>query len=386
MEAGKPPADARTRHRTSRQRNGLLDPVTGRLARMDPAQREVAVGAMLLAVLFSAGIAGYVGIEGWSPMEAFYMTFITLTTIGFAEVRPLSDAGKLFTIGISIFGIGTVAYIATRTVQVLVTTHRFRGRYMQRQLDRLDGHYIVCGYGRLGSRVVEDLRQSGRDVAVIERADGPTDQLREAGIPHLQASAEDDEALLNAGLQRARGLVLSLPNDSDNVFVALTARSLRPSPAAPRGADLDYADPERLLIVARTNEHKNVRKLLRAGVDKVISPYEIGADRMAQTILRPNVDRFLEQVMNVGALDFEMEEVTIGAGSLLDGETLRSTRFRDRFDVIVVAVLTDDEDDGVPDWHFNPGADSKLRAGDVLIVLGTTSSIDQLREALASGA
>ena len=379
--AGPPGASER-----GRLRRGLFDPVAARLARLDAAQREIVVSAMLLAALFVAGTAGYVAIEGWGAMDAFYMTFITLSTIGFSEVRPLSDAGKLFTVAISIFGIGTVAYIATRTVQFLVTTHRFRGRYMQRQLDRLDDHYIVCGYGRLGSRIVEDLVKADRAVAVLDHADEPTRRLRASGIPHLQASAEDDEALLSAGLKRARGLVLSLPNDSDNVFVALTARSLRPSPAAPRGADLDYADPERLLIVARTNEHKNVRKLLRAGVDKVISPYEIGADRMAQTILRPNVDRFLEQVMNVGALDFEMEEVPIGARSLLDGETLRSTRFRDRFDVIVVAVLTDDEGDGVPDWHFNPGADSKLRAGDVLIVLGTTSGIDQLREALAGDA
>ena len=255
---------------------------------------------------------------------------------------------------------------------------------MQRQLDRLDGHYIVCGYGRLGSRIVEDLLQAERPVAVIETADEPSRRLRESGIPHLQASAEDDDALLNAGLLRARGLVLSLPEDSDNVFVALTARSLRPTPAVPPGAQPDYADPDRLLVVARTNEQKNVRKLARAGVDKVISPYEIGADRMAQTILRPNVDRFLERVLNVGALDLEMEEVPIGPGSLLDGETLRSVGFRSRFDVIVVAVLTDLDGDGHPDWRFNPGADSKLRAGDVLIVLGDQAATKGLREAVAA--
>jgi voltage-gated potassium channel len=362
------------------RKRGLLDPIAERLARMDAAQREVAVGAMLLAVLFSAGITGYMTIEGWSAMDAFYMTFITLTTIGFAEVAPLSDAGKLFTIGISIFGIGTVAYIATRAVQVLVTTHRFRGRFMQRQLDRLDGHYIVCGYGRLGSRIVEDLRQSGRAVAVIEQADEPSEELREAGIPHLQANAEHDDVLKSAGLERARGLVLCLPEDSDNVFVALTARYIRATPAVPSGAQPDYSDPNRLLIVARTNQHENVRKLLRAGVDKVISPYEIGADRMAQTILRPNVDRFMEQVMAVGAMELEMEEVTIGEGSLLDGETLRSVGFRGRFDVIVVAVLTDLDGDGHPDWRFNPGADCKLAAGDVLIVLGDQQAVEKLRE------
>ena len=381
-----PTPDPQTRRaaRRSRLRRGLFDPVASRLARMDPAQREIVASGMMLALLFAVGIVGYVAIEGWRPMDAFYMTFITLTTIGFAEVYPLSDAGKLFTIGISIFGIGTVAYIATRAVQFLVTTHRFRGRYMQRQLDRLDGHYIVCGYGRLGSRIVEDLLQAERPVAVIETADEPSRRLRESGIPHLQASAEDDDALLNAGLLRARGLVLSLPEDSDNVFVALTARSLRPTPAVPPGAQPDYADPDRLLVVARTNEQKNVRKLARAGVDKVISPYEIGADRMAQTILRPNVDRFLERVLNVGALDLEMEEVPIGPGSLLDGETLRSVGFRSRFDVIVVAVLTDLDGDGHPDWRFNPGADSKLRAGDVLIVLGDQAATKGLREAVAA--
>ena len=332
------------------------------------AGREVALGTLAVAVLLGVGMAGYVLIEGWAPMDAFYMTFITLTTIGFGEVQPLSDVGRVFTAALAFVGIGTFATIASRVVQLLVLNDAFRQRAMQRRIDRLSGHYVIAGFGRLGQRIARDLTAAGRDVVVVDRRDDRAAQLEDAGLAYVQDEAEEEATLRAAGIERAAGLVLVLPQDASNVFVALTAREI-----------MDGRD---LFIVARTNEQTSLNKLLRAGADKVISPLEIGADRIAQTILRPRVDRFMEQVLGVDALDFDLEEVTVRAGSLLDGRSLAEVDFRRRFDAVVVGVLRS----ATGDWRFNPDAQLALAAGDALIVLATAEQIRKIRaEGAGSG-
>ncbi|PAP78875.1 hypothetical protein BSZ37_19720 [Rubrivirga marina] len=327
----------------------------------------MALGTLAIAVLFGVGTAGYMLIEGWAPMDALYMTFITLATIGFSEVQPLSALGRLFTIGLGVVGIGTFATIATRVVQLLVLNDAFRQRAMQRRIDRLSDHYIIAGYGRLGQRIARDLAAAGRDIVVVDRRDDRAAQLADAGYAYVQDEAEEEATLRAAGLERAAGLVLVLPQDAANVFVALSAREI-----------MDGRD---LFIVARTNEQTSINKLLRAGADKVISPLEIGADRIAQTILRPRVDRFMEQVLGVDALDFDLEEVTVGAGSLLDGRSLAAVDFRRHFDAVVVGVLRS----ATGEWRFNPDAQLALAAGDALIVLATPEQIRTIRaEAAAS--
>ncbi len=327
------------------------------------ARRELVLGAAAVAALLGAGTGGYVLFEGWSVMDAFYMTVITLTTIGFSEVRPLDPPGKLFTVVLALVGIGTFATIASRAVQILVTNASFRERAMQRRLDKLHDHYVVAGYGRLGQRIVRDLTAAGREVVVIDRREDRAAQLDAEGVAFVQDEAEEEATLRAAGLERATGLVLVLPQDAANVFVALTAREIR---------------DDDLFIVARTNEQTSINKLLRAGADKVISPLEIGADRIAQTILRPRVDRFMEQVLGVDALDFDLEEVVVQPGSLLDGRSLVEVDFRRRFDAVVVAVLQADGGE----WTFNPDARLPIQAGDTLIVLG---SFDQIRRIRAEG-
>ena len=328
--------------------------------------RELVRGTVILLVLFGSGVLGYILIEGWSAMDALYMTFLTLTTIGFGEVRPLNGPGKLFTMALAGVGIATFATLATRAVQVVVTSSTFRTRAMQRRIDALTGHYVVCGYGRLGQRIARDLIDAGREVVVVDRRDDRAAELDAAGLLFVHDEAQEEHSLAQAGLARAAGLVLVLPNDADNVFVALTAREIRP------GDDL--------FVVARTNEQTSIRKLLRAGADKVISPLEIGADRIAQTILRPQVDRFMEQVLGVEALDFDLEEARIEAASALDGRSLAEVDFRRRFDAIVVAVFNAAD----AQWLFNPDALLPLRAGDVLIVLGSPDAVRRIREQGAS--
>ncbi|MEL6615066.1 MAG: potassium channel protein [Bacteroidota bacterium] len=319
-------------------------------------RRELAVGVIAVTALMGIGTLGYVLLEGFTPFEALYMTFITLTTIGFSEVGGrVSDGGRLFTMIIATVGIGTFATLATRAVQMIAANSTFRYRRMQRRIDALTGHYVVCGFGRIGQRVAADLRESGRDLVVIDRDDDRVADLDREGYLYIQDNAEEEGALRRAGLERAAGLVLVLPHDAANVFVALSAREIRPE-----------SGPSGLFIVSRTNELSAYNKLRRAGADKVISPLEIGADRIAQTILRPRVDRFMEQVLGVGTLDFDLEEVPVTEGSRMDGRSLVEVDFRRRYNAIVIGVLG-----ASGDWHFNPDATEPLKAGDTLIVLGS---------------
>ena len=322
--------------------------------------REVALGVAAVTVLMGVGTVGYVAIEGWRAMDALYMTFLTLTTIGFNEVAPLSDAGRIFTMALASVGIATFAFNATRVVQLVVTNTAFRQRAMHRRIDHLSGHYVIAGYGRLGQRIARDLVASGRDVVVIDRRDDRVEDLLADGLLHVQGEATEEATLRATGLDRAEGLVLVLPADASNVFVALTA--------------LEIAEGRNLFFLTRTNEDGSVNKLLRAGADKVVSPLEIGADRIAQTILRPRVDRFMEKVLGVGTLDFDLEEVVIARGSLLDGRSLADVDFRQRFEAVVIGVLRDDGS-----WHFNPAGDVILHAGDTLIVLAATEPLAHLR-------
>ena len=338
---------------------GFVEAIVDRSAQMEGPKREILVAGIALLVLVAIGTAGYVVIEEMSVLDGLYMTFITLTTIGFSEVNPLSGTGKVFTIIISIFGIGTVAFMATRTAQVLVRYQRFQERFMTRKIERLQDHYVVCGYGRLGRRIVADLADAKRAFVVIDRASDRIEQLEAANHLYVEGDAVEDDVLRAAGIERASGLILTLPEDSANVFVALTAKGLHPN----------------IFTLARTNQHKNTQKLLRAGVDKVISPYEIGADRMAQVILRPYVDQFMETVLHVGALDLRMEEVRIEPGSLLDGPSLAQSDFRNRFNAVVIALLNEH----TGEWRFNPSGTAPLSAGDILIVLGNSEMITRLR-------
>lgn len=339
----------------------LRERILNRLARIDPTRREITLATLFLAVLFGLGTLGYHLLEGWSWVDGLYMTFITLTTIGFTEVGPLSVAGRFFTIGIAVAGIGLVAFIATRTAQMLLTGQDLRQRRLRRLIDRMENHFIIVGHGRIGKRIVDDLeRAQHRAFVVVDRKASEIDAMEAAGIPHLEGDAEDEEVLLRAGVRRARGLILTLPEDSANVFITLSARELNPD----------------LFILARTNDYKNRRKLMHAGANKVIAPIEIGGDRMAQVILRPYVDLFMEQVFGTGALALQMDEVRIEPGAPLAGKSLAESNFRQEFDAIVVAIVDSD----TQEMTYNPGPNHCLQPGDVLIVMGSEAMIQGLRK------
>jgi voltage-gated potassium channel len=323
----------------------------------DPARREIGIALGLLLVLLGIGTVGYRLIEGWTWLDGFYMTFITFTTIGFAEVRHLSTAGRFFTIAISVFGIGLVAFIAARAAQLIITGLPLRERHNRKHIARMTDHYILCGYGRLGQRLADDLAQAGRAFVVIDRDASAIEPLMQAGLPHVVGEAEEEHVLRQAGLERARGVILALPEDALNVFVTLVVREMRPN----------------AFVLARVNQSKNRRKLAHAGADQIIAPDEVGAERMVRAILRPNVDRFFEAVTQGGGGGLELDEVEVGPGAPLEGRTLAQSGVRRAYDTIVVAVVR------ALETHYNPPADFRLQARDVLIVLGSADQVARLR-------
>ncbi len=330
------------------------------MAEMDPSLREILLAVLSLLVLFAIGTTGYAFLEAWTWMDGLYMTFITLSTIGFQEVHTLSDAGRIFTVGLGITGIGLLSFVVARSAQLLLASERLRERRIMKQLEELSDHFIICGYGRIGQRLAEDLRREGKSVVVVDIEDVVISRLREGDYLHVQGDAQDEETLRTAGIERAQGLILTLPEDSSNVFVALTAREMNPD----------------VFILARTVDQENRSKLLNAGADKVIAPSEVGADRMAQVVLRPNVDQFLEGVLRARALSLQIDEVEVLPNAPLAGQTLAESNFRQQFEAIVIGIIDSDTND----MTFNPSPSHRIREGDILVVLGDAEVIRTLRE------
>jgi len=243
---------------------------------------RMAGGIGMLAVLIAVGILWYSQVEGWSVLDAAYMTVITFTTVGFSEVRPLDTGGRLFTMISPVFGVGLMLYILTSSVQMVVEGEFIRGfvrrRRMTTRLAELRDHYILCGYGRMGTEVARSFQAGDVPFVVIERLPDTVAEMTEAGILAVLGDATSDDVLRTAGVQRAKGLVASTGNDSDNVFIALSARGPNPD----------------LVIVSRADAAETESKLLRAGATRVVSPYTIGGRRLALSVTRPLISDFYE--------------------------------------------------------------------------------------------
>lgn len=323
-------------------------------------RREILIASLLLMGLLIGGGYAYQVVEGWPWIDGFYMTFITLTTIGFTEVHTLTMSGRFLTVVIGALGIGIATFVVARVAQLLLVSDRLQKRHMQERIDRLNNHYIICGYGRVGHRLAEDLIRAEKRFVVVEKDKEVIESNPLDDLLYLIGDAQDEEVLRGAGIDRARGVIIALPQDSFNVFVTLTAREMNPN----------------VYILARTVDHKNRGKILHAGADKVIAPSEVGADRMAQVILRPNVDQFMERVLHTGALSLQIEEVRVREDAPLAGETLASSMFRQKFDAMVIGMI--DSDTG--EMKFHPGPSDIIEPGDILIVIGDSEMIRRLRE------
>lgn len=316
--------------------------------------------SLFLVFVFIAGTLGYHILEGISLFDGFYMTFITITTIGFSELKHFTTEARLLTVVLAIFGIGSIAYIASQATQAIFESELILKRALRRKLEHMQNHYIICGYGRIGRRIAEVLDESDIELVVVDNRPDVIAHLKERAIPYVEGDAREEETLKLAGIEKAAGLVCSLSNDEVNVFVTLIARELN----------------NKLFIMVRTNQQQNTRKILRAGADKVISPYEIGADRMANVILRPNVELFLDRIVQHIDEEHFFEEILITEGSVLNGKTIAEADIRSRYNLMVIAIIPS----GSSKIMFNPGSRDQLKIGDTLIVLGGRERIDRMRK------
>ncbi len=308
--------------------------------------------ALSLGALVALGTAGYVVLERMPFVDALFMAVITLSTVGFGMLKPLSTPGKIFTIVLIVVGVATFSYHISKLAQLLVEKgflEALEKRRMQRKMQELTDHYIVCGHGRIGSVVVRELQRRGTTLVVLEQDAQVVASLEEEGTLALQADARDESALRLAGVDRAHGLIALLPNDADNLYVILTARELNPG----------------LTIIARANDPSAERRLQQAGAAHVISPHREGGKRIARMILNPNVTDFIEMATEKEDLHLQMEEFVVRPQSPIAGKSLTETGLLRKHRILVVAIK---RPDGA--MLFNPEGATRIEAGDALIVLG----------------
>ena len=306
----------------------------------------------MLVVVFLLSTAGYMLIEGWNLLDAFYMTFITVSTVGFKEVRDLSPAGKVLTILVILGGTGTAGYSIGLIVQALMggEVRRLLGRNrLSGEIAKMQDHFIVCGLGRMGRLLCEELSRAGVRFVVVENSPDRLSRFEGQGWPYILGDASDSAVLEAAGIARARGLASVVGEDADNVFVTLTARQLNKG----------------LKIISRAEQPETVSKLHTAGADRVVSPHLIGATRIAQLIVRPDLVDFMDVVTNSVPAEFQMDELKLGPDSRLVGHTIGESHIRQEFGSTIVAIKKQDGSTA-----FQPTADVRLGEGDVLIVIG----------------
>ncbi|MCA9242534.1 MAG: potassium channel protein [Phycisphaerales bacterium] len=324
---------------------------------MDAWRRFFLTLAMLL-VLSIVGTVGYMIIERASLLNAAYMTVITMSTVGFSETVPLSTAGRVFTMMLIMVGVGAVYYATVVLFSIVVSgelQNVMEASKIKRRVEMLDGHAVICGYGRVGELVARQLGDAGTDFVVIERSEEQVERVLEDGHLYVHGDATEEDTLREAGIERARTLIAVLPDDAANVFVTLTARGLRPD----------------LLIIARAETTTTEGKLLRAGANRVVCPEVIGATRISSLVTRPNVVDFVDIAWR--GVDLQLDELVISEKSQLAGKSLRDSGLRERINAIVVAVKRSGAK-----TVFNPPPDHVLRPGETVIVIGGLGTSEKL--------
>jgi voltage-gated potassium channel len=313
------------------------------------------------------GTLGYMLIEGWSAWDAFYMTIISVTTVGYREVNELTFVGQAWTVLVLISGVSTLFYTASLVMAEVVDGefhHRFESRRFNRMLDRLQNHFIICGYGRIGGVIAGEFRRQGIDHVIIDKDPDKVHEIIETGGMAVEADASREDVLRKVGIARARGLIAAVSTDAENVYTVLSARVLRPD----------------LFIIARIESEDAEPKLRRAGADRVLSPYQLGGIQMAATALRPAVVDFMRLATSSERMDLAAEQVTIGARARFEGQTIRDANLRQAFGVIIVAIKRKSGH-----MEFNPSPESTMSAGDALVALGHPDQLKALETAATGG-
>jgi len=321
---------------------------------------RVRLPLFLLGLALLYGTAGYMVIEGYSVVDAVYMTVITLATIGYGEIEPLSAVGRVFTITLIAFGLAVVFDLLARFTTLLASGRLSRSierRAMQRRIQDLSDHYVICAYGRVGRAATKELLRQGASVVVVEAQEPLEPLLIEADIPYLIADPSEESILEEAGIRRAQGLLCAVDSDVVNVYITLSARALNPE----------------LFIIARASRPESVDKLRRAGADRVVSPYAVSGVRMASQVLQPAMLEFVDMVSV--APDLRIEELMVGEGSALATRTVQQA-CQPWKGVMVLAVRSAEGD-----LHVPARGDTVLGEGDLIIALGPADALGAMAKA-----
>ena len=325
---------------------------------------KLKLSLILFCGIIGFGTLGYATVDHMPVFDAFYMTIITISTVGFSEIRPLSPAGRVITIIIIVTGISLGTYTLGLLVRIFVEgeLQYFLGRRkLRKQLSDLRNHYIVCGFGRIGRIVSEELAAARIPFVVIEQDTAKVEELEKYGYLYLNLDATTEDALRKAGIMTAKGVVTAVRSDAHNVFITLTAKDLCPD----------------IFVLARTSDTGNEKKLLRAGATRVVAPYQIGGRRMAQVLKSPTVIDFIDTALMNTSLDLAIEEALISPDSEYDGRTLVESNIRRDFGIIMVAIKK-----ASGTMVFNPLPTEKLVGGDVAVVIGKREELERLRHKL----
>jgi voltage-gated potassium channel len=332
--------------------------------------RQFWVALLLLLVLMTIAVGFYVNFESWlsgtdwSLIDGIYMAVLTITTIGFAEVHPLSQTGRLFTTSFAITGVVLLAFAARSVASLLVgqqLSAQVQRRRRLRALEQMRDHYIVCGYGRMGRETIHQLQRRGRPTVVIEQDPAALELVRQTDIPFVEGNATEDAQLRNAGVERARCLIAAVATDEDNLFIVLSARLLNPA----------------LHIVARASREEAVDKLHRAGANSVHSPYIGGGRDLAYAAMDPSVVHFLEQVLHQEEMDVDILTVSVPEGSPVVAKPMLGSGVMQEGGAMILGVIVSDGR-----LHTNPRPNTTVSVGDTLIAMGTRDQLARLRTAV----
>lgn len=328
-------------------------------------QQQIIRPIIVIIFVISFGTIGYSIIERWNPFDSLYMTIITLTTVGYGEVHPLSKAGKFFTIILILSGVGAMLYALGIGAKTLIEgeLREILGRKkVSKIIEGIRNHYIICGYGRMGKIISKEMSSHGAHFVVIEKS-AEVLAIVDKDILAIQGDSTQDAILKGAGIEKAQGLISVLSSDADNLYVVLSARGLNP----------------KLRIAARASEEGVEQKLIRAGADNVISPYHIGALRIAHTMLKPAVVDFIEFATKKGNIELQMEEIKVKEDSHIMGLSLDECEMRKELGIIIVAIKR-----ASGEMEFNPTSASIIKQGDTLIAMGDVNQLKKFEQLVSS--
>ena len=326
--------------------------------------KKIVFALLLVVCILFGGTFGYMLLEGWGLFDAFYMTIITISTVGFHEVASLGKDGRIFTVILIVLGIGVGGYTIGQITSFIVEgniRNIFKGRRMEKEIALLSNHVIVCGYGRTGAEIVETLRNNRKRFVIIDKDESTVLELQGKGFVALADDATDDDVLRKAGVENAFCLITALGNDADNVYVVLTARGINP----------------KLRIIARAVDQSSSKKLIRAGADKVVSPFEIAGRRMAYLATNPDIVEFLEVMTRSSDIELKIDQVTIGEKSRLKDSKLNQSDIRSLTGGAMVIGIKKRSDGRM---IVNPPGETLLEEEDILVVLSNDIQLEKLQE------